>query len=169
MAPYVRRFIRSSLVWFSIGILLGLSMAIWPAGHIVYRPAHAHANLLGFVSLFIFGVAYHVLPRFVGRRLVGERWAIPHLWIQNRKHIWCAVVGGVSTCPYTWDGSRLTGTVRLKLYKGNAWVVGRKSPNSLYRMDYVTFEEDSVYNQYDAEGFIKLNALRLRLLGKRRG
>ena len=59
----------------------------------------------------------------------------------------------------TW----VNGVVRLKLFKGMASVVGRKSPNSLYRMDYVTFEEDSVYNQFDAEGFIKLNALRLRL------
>jgi argininosuccinate synthase len=58
---------------------------------------------------------------------------------------------------------RVSGLVRLKLYKGNVTVVGRKSPNSLYRLDYVTFEEDSVYNQKDAEGFIKLNALRLRL------
>ena len=57
----------------------------------------------------------------------------------------------------------VNGVVRLKLFKGLASVVGRKSPNSLYRMDYVTFEEDSVYNQFDAEGFIKLNALRLRL------
>jgi len=57
----------------------------------------------------------------------------------------------------------VNGVVRLKLFKGSASVAGRKSPNSLYRMDYVTFEEDSVYNQYDAEGFIKLNALRLRL------
>jgi argininosuccinate synthase len=57
----------------------------------------------------------------------------------------------------------VNGTVRLKLYKGNVSVVGRKSPNSLYRLDYVTFEEDTVYNQRDAEGFIKLNALRLRL------
>jgi argininosuccinate synthase len=59
--------------------------------------------------------------------------------------------------------ARVNGMVRLKLYKGGCSVVGRKSPNSLYRMDYVTFEEDSVYNQFDAEGFIKLNALRLRL------
>ena len=59
--------------------------------------------------------------------------------------------------------ARVNGVVRLKLFKGLASVVGRKSPNSLYRMDYVTFEEDSVYNQFDAEGFIKLNALRLRL------
>jgi argininosuccinate synthase len=57
----------------------------------------------------------------------------------------------------------VTGTVRMKLFKGNARVVGRKSPYSLYRQDYVTFEADQVYNQQDAEGFIKLNALRLRL------
>jgi argininosuccinate synthase len=63
---------------------------------------------------------------------------------------------------------RVNGTARLKLYKGNVQVVGRKSPNSLYRLDYVTFEQDSVYNQKDAEGFIKLNALRLRL-GKMAG
>jgi argininosuccinate synthase len=58
----------------------------------------------------------------------------------------------------------VTGTVRLKLYKGNATVVGRKSPKSLYSMQHVTFEEDQgTYDQRDAEGFIKLNALRLRL------
>ncbi len=55
------------------------------------------------------------------------------------------------------------GTVRMKLYKGNATLVGRKSPRSLYSMEHVTFEEDEVYDQHDAEGFIKLNALRLRL------
>ena len=57
----------------------------------------------------------------------------------------------------------VTGTVRLKLYKGNVIVTGQKSPNSLYSQEIVTFEEDSVYDQRDAEGFIKLNALRLRL------
>jgi len=58
---------------------------------------------------------------------------------------------------------RVTGTARLKLYKGSAMVVGRKAPVSLYSMEHVTFEEDAVYDQHDAEGFIKLNALRLRL------
>jgi len=57
----------------------------------------------------------------------------------------------------------VSGTVRLKLYKGNVVVVGRKSPNSLYSLDHVTFEDDEVYDQRDAEGFIKLQALRLRL------
>jgi len=59
------------------------------------------------------------------------------------------------------------GTVRLKLYKGSATLVGRKSPRSLYSMEHVTFEEDEVYDQRDAEGFIKLNALRLRLRNMR--
>ena len=61
----------------------------------------------------------------------------------------------------------VAGTVRLMLYKGAAHVVGRKSPYSLYSMEHVTFEEDSVYDQRDAEGFIKLNALRLQLLKQR--
>ncbi|HEX6119826.1 MAG TPA: argininosuccinate synthase [Dongiaceae bacterium] len=62
------------------------------------------------------------------------------------------------------------GTVRMKLYKGNATVVGRKSPKSLYSLAHVTFEEDQgSYDQRDAAGFIKLNALRLRLLKRGRG
>ncbi|PCD02606.1 argininosuccinate synthase [Sphingomonas spermidinifaciens] len=63
---------------------------------------------------------------------------------------------------------KVAGTVRLKLYKGGAYVVGRKSPNTLYSEKVVTFEDDAgAYDQRDAAGFIKLNALRLRLLGRR--
>ena len=57
----------------------------------------------------------------------------------------------------------VTGTVRLKLYKGNCTVVGRRSEKSLYHDAFATFEKDTVYNQRDAEGFIRLNALRLRI------
>ena len=57
----------------------------------------------------------------------------------------------------------VTGTVRLKLYKGTVTVAGRKSPRSLYRTDFATFEADRVYRQKDAEGFINLNALRLKI------
>lgn len=57
----------------------------------------------------------------------------------------------------------VTGTARVKLYKGNCIVVGRKSPYSLYSEDFATFEKDEVYNQMDATGFIRLNALRLRI------
>jgi argininosuccinate synthase len=59
--------------------------------------------------------------------------------------------------------ANVSGRVRLKLYKGNAMVVGRKSETSLYDPDVATFEADQVYRQSDAEGFIRLNALRLRL------
>ena len=62
---------------------------------------------------------------------------------------------------------RVEGRVRLKLYKGSVRVVGRQSPTSLYSQAHVTFEEDAVYDQRDAEGFIKLNALRLRLAARR--
>jgi len=63
---------------------------------------------------------------------------------------------------------KVTGTVRLKLYKGGVYIIGRKSPYSLYSEKVVTFEDDQgAYDQRDAEGFIKLNALRLRLLGRR--
>lgn len=61
----------------------------------------------------------------------------------------------------------VTGSVTLKLYKGNVDVIARTSPNSLYSEEHVTFEEDTVYDQRDAEGFIKLNALRLRLAARR--
>ena len=62
---------------------------------------------------------------------------------------------------------RVSGTVRIKLYKGRASVVGRRSDESLYRPELATFEEDSVYSQDDATGFIRLNALRLKVRGMR--
>lgn len=70
----------------------------------------------------------------------------------------------------TMDETQTTvnGTVRLKLYKGNCIAVGRKSANSLYSESFATFEEDEVYNQADATGFIRLNALRLRIQAHQR-
>ena len=63
----------------------------------------------------------------------------------------------------------VSGTVRLKLYKGNCIIAGRKSDKTLYRPDIATFEADSVYQQADAEGFIRLNALRLKIRAKVEG
>ena len=60
--------------------------------------------------------------------------------------------------------AKVTGTVRMKLYKGNIIITGRKSPHSLYHPDLVTFEDGAAdYDQTDAHGFIRLNALRLRV------
>lgn len=85
LTPYVRGFLRSSLVWIVVGIAIGIGMAWWPADHLAFRPAHAHANVLGFLSMFVFGVGYHVLPRFTGTPLSETQaaWAMRQLWIQN--------------------------------------------------------------------------------------
>ena len=82
MQPYTRRFIRSSLLWLVVGVSLGVFMAASP-GAGLYRPAHMHANLLGFVSMMIFGVAYHVIPRFAGAPLESDRLAGVHLVLAN--------------------------------------------------------------------------------------
>jgi argininosuccinate synthase len=64
-------------------------------------------------------------------------------------------------CTVEKSQENVTGTARIKLFKGNCYVAGRKSPVSLYRTDYATFEKESVYNQADATGFIRINAVRL--------
>ena len=66
----------------------------------------------------------------------------------------------------TKSQENVTGEVRVKLYKGNCFISGRRSPYTLYDPEVVTFEEDNVYDQADATGFIKLNALRLRIAAK---
>ena len=81
------------------------------------------------------------------------------LWFSPEREMLQAAIDHSQAC--------VTGTVRLKLYKGTAAVVGRASPLSLYSEAHVTFEEDEVYDQRDATGFIRLNALRLRLLRRR--
>ena len=82
MDIFVRRFIRASLLWLATGVLMGVLMVFWPRA-LIYRPAHMHANLLGFVSMMIFGVAYHVLPRFSGQALHSPRMATLHLYFAN--------------------------------------------------------------------------------------
>ena len=83
MESFVRRIIRASLLWLGVGVLIGLAMAVWPGHALAYRPAHVHANLLGFVSMMIFGVAYHVMPRFTGNALHSRRAALVHVWVAN--------------------------------------------------------------------------------------
>jgi heme/copper-type cytochrome/quinol oxidase subunit 1 len=83
MERFVLNFIRSSLTWLGIGVLLGLWLSFDPGRALAYRPAHMHANLLGFVSMMIFGVAYHVLPRFAGAPLRSRRLASVHLVLAN--------------------------------------------------------------------------------------
>jgi cytochrome c oxidase cbb3-type subunit 1 len=79
---FVRAFIKSSVSWLALGVTLGVAIAVHPAW-IVYRPAHFHMTLLGFVTMMIFGVAYHVIPRFSGSPLRHRTLAAAHWWIAN--------------------------------------------------------------------------------------
>ena len=77
-----RTFVKAGRLWLSGGVTLGLAMAIEPAW-IVYRPAHVHMNLLGFVAMIIFGVGYQILPRMMGYGLFSPRLAVAHWWLAN--------------------------------------------------------------------------------------
>lgn len=79
---FAKIFIRASLIWFVFGITLGLAMAVHPAWT-VYRPAHAHMNLVGFVTMMIFGVGYQMLPRFFGHPIHSRAFAVAHIWLAN--------------------------------------------------------------------------------------
>jgi cbb3-type cytochrome oxidase subunit 1 len=79
---FVKNFVKASLTWFGLGATLGLCMALEPAW-VIYRPAHFHMNMLGFVTMMIYGVAYHVMPRFTGHPLHSPRLAGVQWWVSN--------------------------------------------------------------------------------------
>ncbi len=108
---FIKAFIRASLLWFAGGILFGLAIAIEPRW-VVYRPAHAHMNVAGFLTLLVFGIGYQLLPRLFGHPLRSPRLALAHLFLANvgllglvggfvaRPHApgvgrWSVVLGGV--------------------------------------------------------------------------
>jgi len=82
MEWFIKAFIRASLLWFAGGILLGLAIAIHPAW-LIYRPAHAHMNVVGFLTMLVFGVGYQLLPRLFGHPLYSSRLAAAHLVLAN--------------------------------------------------------------------------------------
>jgi cbb3-type cytochrome oxidase subunit 1 len=79
---FVKAFIRASLAWFTAGIALGLAMAVHPPW-VIYRPAHAHMNVVGFLTMMVFGVGYQLLPRLFGHKLQSRALAIAHWWLAN--------------------------------------------------------------------------------------
>ncbi len=79
---FVKAFIRASLAWFAMGILLGIAMAAY-APWVIYRPAHAHMNVVGFLTMMVFGVGYQLLPRLFGHPLFSRRLAVAHWWAAN--------------------------------------------------------------------------------------
>lgn len=83
MARYSAAFVWAALSYFTVGILMGAAMAVDPRLMGTLRVAHVHVNLLGWVSMFIYGVAYHVLPRFTGQPLHSPRLAELHVVLAN--------------------------------------------------------------------------------------
>lgn len=79
---FVKAFIKASVVWLTVGVTVGVAMGAHPAWTI-YRVAHMHMVLLGFVTMMIYGVAYHVIPRFAGFPLYSARAATWHWYISN--------------------------------------------------------------------------------------
>ncbi|CAN5841085.1 hypothetical protein BH11GEM2_BH11GEM2_35190 [soil metagenome] len=79
---FVKAFLKASLAWLVAGVTIGVAMGIHPLWTL-YRVAHMHIVLLGFVAMMIFGVAYHVIPRFTGYPLHSRRGAMGHWWASN--------------------------------------------------------------------------------------
>lgn len=82
MEWYIKAFIRASLLWFAAGIVLGLAIAVEPSW-VIYRPAHAHLNVVGLLTMLVFGVGYQLLPRLFGHPLHSESMAVWHLYLAN--------------------------------------------------------------------------------------
>lgn len=82
MEWYIKAFIRSALLWFAAGIALGVGIALFPQW-LIYRPAHAHMNVAGFLTMLVFGVGYQLLPRLFGHPLHSHRLAVAHLFLAN--------------------------------------------------------------------------------------
>jgi cbb3-type cytochrome oxidase subunit 1 len=82
MEWFIKAFIRASLLWFAAGIALGLAIAVHPQW-LIYRPAHAHMNVVGFLTMLVFGVGYQLLPRLFGHPLHSRRLAVAHLFLAN--------------------------------------------------------------------------------------
>ena len=85
-------FIKASFIYLVIGSTIGVTMFFWPNGVGFYRSLHAHLNVVGWLSMFVFGVAYHILPRFSGRTLHSVGLARAHLWLSNVGIIGLAVL-----------------------------------------------------------------------------
>jgi len=105
---FVKAFLKASLVWLGLGVSLGVAMAVHPSWA-VYRTAHLHMNLVGFVTMMIFGVAYHVIPRFTGHPLHSPRLAVAQWWVANAGL--ALFVAGFVLLPHMTFGAAARGVV----------------------------------------------------------
>jgi len=83
MDKYAKAFVKASLIYLGIGAILGVLMVIWPDIRFTISRVHVHILLLGFMAMMIYGVGYHILPRFMGRPVYSHRLGNLQVWIAN--------------------------------------------------------------------------------------
>jgi hypothetical protein len=83
MDRYAKAFVKSSLIYLGIGAITGIGMVLWPDIRFTVTRVHTHINLLGFMAMMIYGVGYHILPRFMGRPVYSHRVGNIQVWLAN--------------------------------------------------------------------------------------
>jgi cytochrome c oxidase cbb3-type subunit 1 len=83
MDKYAKAFVKASLVYLGIGAITGLIMVVHPDTRFILTRVHTHLNLLGFVAMMVYGVGYHILPRFMGRPVYSHRLGNTQVWLAN--------------------------------------------------------------------------------------
>jgi cbb3-type cytochrome oxidase subunit 1 len=133
MSTTTVRFIKMSLVYLAVGATLGALFPIFPR-LLGLKYAHVHFNLLGFMSMMVFGVAYHILPRFQGKMLYSERTADIQFWLANAGLIGLAVFSALSSywpslpfkIPLALFG--VVELVSIYMFVVNLWLTFRQAP-----------------------------------------
>ncbi len=83
MDKYAKAFVKASLIYLGIGTILGVLMVLWPDIRFTMTRVHTHINLLGFMAMMIYGVGYHILPRFMGRPVYSQQLGNIQMWLAN--------------------------------------------------------------------------------------
>lgn len=99
MERIVVLYLRMSVIYFVLGVVVGFGMLLWPGESGYYIPIHVHLNLMGFMSMMIYGVGYHILPKFSGRLIYSPRIMKVQFWLAN-----AGLIGMVISWPFTVRG-----------------------------------------------------------------
>ena len=84
-------YLRMSVIYFVLGVVIGIAMVLWPDSTLDYIPVHVHLNLLGFMSMMIYGVGYHILPKFSGAFIYSPKIMNIQFWVANAGLIGMAI------------------------------------------------------------------------------
>jgi cytochrome c oxidase cbb3-type subunit 1 len=108
MESVVVWYLRMSLFYFLAGSGIGFAMLIWPSEAGYYIPVHVHLNLLGFMSMMIYGVGYHILPKFSGKLIYSSRIMHLQFWFAN-----AGLIGMASSWPFVMGDAPLFGNILI--------------------------------------------------------